>query len=173
MNVKNKGALREILVYMFFGTLTSAIALITYFGILWLGESVLLIPPESKSFNAIRVAAEILQWAIAVLFAFVTNKKWVFKNADDSMSTLNQLARFSASRLVTLGVDAAITFGTVWILQGLDYHDVSLVFLGLDSIVLSADFIAKMLASVVVVISNYVLSKLFVFKSTAKKSKNK
>ena len=171
MKVKNKGALREILVYLSFGTMTTAIALGLYFGILWFGESILLIPAESNSFNAVRAAAEILQWIAAVLFAFVTNKKWVFKNADNSVSTLTQLIRFSASRLITLGIDAAITFGTVWILHGLDVYDVSLAFIGLDKLVLSADFMAKMLASWVVVVSNYILSKLFVFKATELKKK--
>ena len=165
MNVKNKGALREISFFLFFGTLTTAVAWTIFFGTLWLGENVLLIPTDSNLFYTVRIAAQILQWIVAVLFAFVTNKKWVFKNVDDSMSTFNQLMRFSASRLVTLGIDASITFGSVWILQRLDYHDISLGFIGLENMSLSADFVAKMLASGFVIISNYVLSKLFVFKA--------
>ena len=142
-----------------FGVLTTVVSMGTYFGVLWIGEYLLKLSPNDKIFNAVRVVAEILQWVLAVLFAFFTNKKWVFTNADDSVSTIQQLVRFSASRLATLGADALITFGTVWILLGVGYKEKILF-----GIPLSADLIAKLLASVVVVISNYVLSKLFVFK---------
>ncbi len=157
--MKNKGNLREIAVYLLFGVLTTAVSMGTYFGVLFAGEKLLFISPDDKIFNVVRVVAEVLQWLLAVLFAFFTNKKWVFTDADDSVSTTQQLMRFSASRLATLGVDALITFGTVWILQGVGYDEKSVL-----GIAISADLIAKLLASVVVVISNYVLSKLFVFK---------
>lgn len=157
--MKNKENLREIAVYLLFGVLTTVVSMGTYFGVLFIGEELLFISPDDKIFNVVRVVAEILQWVLAVLFAFFTNKKWVFTNADDNVSTTQQLMRFSASRLATLGVDALITFGTVWILLEVGYDEKSVL-----GIAISADLIAKLLASVVVVISNYVLSKLFVFK---------
>ena len=164
--IKNKERLREIIVYFIFGVLTTAVGMGTYFGILLIGEHVLNISPDSTAFNAVRVVAQILQWVFAVLFAFFTNKKWVFTNADKDVSTLSQLLRFSASRLATLGLDTLLTFGTVWVLQWLDYSAVTLV-----GITLSADLISKIVASAVVLISNYILSKIFVFK--AKKSNTK
>ena len=130
-----------------------------------LGEHVLHVTAEDAAFNIIRVVAQILHWVFAVLFAFFTNKKWVFTSAEDDISTVNQLLRFSASRLATLGLDTLVTFATVWILQALDYHDVSLGFIGLDSVLISADLISKLMASVVVIITNYILSKIFVFRS--------
>lgn len=163
MNLKNKDTLKEIAVYVFFGVLTTVVSMTTYFAVLWIGENAFSLSPESAGFNVVRVIAEILQWVFAVLFAFFTNKKWVFKNADDSLSTASQLIRFSASRLATLGLDAAITFGTVWILQAMAYEAVKIWFVNV-----TADLISKILASVVVVISNYVLSKIFVFKDKKK-----
>lgn len=157
---KNKDNLREIAVYLLFGILTTVVSMATYFGVLWFGESVMLISPDATEFHLVRIVAEILQWVLAVLFAFFTNKKWVFKNADSSVSTGIQLLRFSTSRLATLGLDALITFGTVWILQTLGYKAITLL-----GFAISADLIAKLAASVVVVISNYILSKLFVFKA--------
>ena len=165
--MKKKENLREIIVYFIFGVLTTAVGLGTYFGILLFGEYVLSIPPESGAFNAVRVIAQILHWVFAVLFAFFTNKKWVFTHADDSISTLNQLLRFSASRLATLGLDTLVTFGTVWVLQWLDYHDVTIL-----GITLSADLISKIVASAVVLITNYILSKLFVFRSKKNSEEN-
>ena len=151
--------MHEIAVYLLFGILTTVVSMGTYFGVLWMGESLFNLSPESLVFNVVRVVAEILQWVLAVLFAFFTNKKWVFKNADDSLSTGNQLLRFSASRLATLGLDALITFGSLAALQIVNYSPFDLV-----GITVSADIVAKLIASVVVVISNYVLSKMFVFK---------
>ena len=174
MKIKSKETLREISFFLFFGMLTTIIAWTTYFGALWVGENLLNIPTDSDLFYVVRVVAQSLEWIVAVLFAFVTNKKWVFTNADNSISTLNQLLRFSASRLVSLGIDTAVTFTSVWILHKLDYYDINLGFIGLENITLSADFVAKtMITSVFVVISNYVFSKLFVFRATEAKCKNK
>ena len=159
-NTKRKEALREIAVYLIFGILTTVVSMATYFGILWFGEYKMLINPEDAEFNMVRIVAEVLQWIMAVLFAFFTNKKWVFKDADNSISTGIQLLRFSTSRLATLGLDALLTLGTVWILQALSYQTVTVLGFGI-----TADLIAKLFASVAVVISNYILSKLFVFKA--------
>ena len=158
-DAKNKEKLREIVVYLIFGVLTTAVGMGTYFGILWLGEHTLHISPDSTTFNAVRVVAQILHWVFAVLFAFFTNKKWVFTNAEDDVSTTTQLLKFSASRLATLGLDTAVTFGTVWILQALAYQTVSII-----GIPFSTDLISKIAASVVVIVTNYILSKIFVFK---------
>ena len=162
---KNKDNLREIAVYLIFGVLTTVVSMATYFGTLWFGERIMLISPDNAKFNLVRIVAEILQWVLAVLFAFFTNKKWVFKDADSSVSTGTQLLRFSTSRLATLGLDALITLGTVWILLALGYQAITLL-----GFAISADLIAKLAASVVVVISNYILSKLFVFKANNRKN---
>lgn len=163
MKEKNNDTLREIIVYTIFGILTTVVGMGTYFLILAFGEYVLKMSPDEASFNVVRVIAQILHWVFAVLFAYFTNKKWVFKNADDKMGTVEQLLRFAASRLLTLGLDTLSTFATVWILQALHYKAISLLGL-LD---LSADIISKIVASIFVIIANYVLSKLFVFKNKA------
>ena len=158
-NVKNKEKLREITVYLIFGVLTTVVGMGTYFGILWLGENVLQVAPDTAAFNIVRVIAQILHWVFAVLFAFFTNKKWVFTNAESDVSTTAQLLKFAASRLATLGLDTAVTFGTVWTLQAMSYQTVRII-----GIPINADIISKITASIVVIITNYILSKLFVFK---------
>ena len=158
--MKNKEKIREIIVYFIFGVLTTVVGMGTYFGILLLGEHALHISPESPEFNVVRVVAQILHWVFAVLFAYFTNKKWVFTNADNNVSTITQLTKFAASRLATLGLDTAVTFGTVWLLQALAYQSVSII-----GIQISADLISKIAASAVVIVTNYILSKIFVFKN--------
>ena len=99
---------------------------------------------------------------IAVLFAFFTNKKWVFTDADRDVSTLKQLSVFAGGRLVTLGLDALVTFGTVALLQSAGYLEFTVNIL--ISLTVTADLIAELVASVIVVVTNYFISKLFVFK---------
>lgn len=164
MKCESKGSktIKELVAYLTFGVLTTAVALLTYFGVLFFGDRVLSIEPTASEFYFVRLAAEILQWVLAVLFAFFTNKKWVFTDADKDVSTVKQLCVFASARLLTLGLDALITFGTVWLLQSVGYEEFSVNIL--ITLTVTADLIAKMLASVVVVTSNYFISKLLVFK---------
>ena len=72
---------REIIAYLFFGVVTTAVSMGVYFAILAVAEHVVGISPSEAKFNAVRLFAQILQWVAGVLVAFFTNKKWVF-NAD-------------------------------------------------------------------------------------------
>ena len=150
---------REIIAYLFFGVVTTAVSMGVYFAILAVAEHVVGISPSEAKFNAIRLVAQILQWVAGVLVAFFTNKKWVFNAGGTSQKeTANELVKFSLSRLGTLGLDTAITFGTVWILNGLGYVPFKLI------LTFTADLWSKIISSIVVIISNYIISKFFVFK---------
>ena len=170
MDQNKKKLIKELIAYLFFGVMTTVVALVTYFVILWLGEHAFKIDPSSGGFYAIRIAAQILQWVFAVLFAFYTNKKWVFTSAETNVSTWKQLLTFSSSRLVTLGFDTAITFGTVALLQAVGYTAIEFNFI--IKIAITADLISKIAASVVVIVLNYVFSKLFVFKNKKNDAEN-
>jgi len=163
LSLKENKKLRELIAYLIFGVLTTAVSMLIYFIILWAGEHLLALSPEGGAFYYVRIVAEILQWVGGVLFAFFTNKKWVFTEADQEVSTLKQLRIFAGSRLLTLGLDALLTFGTVWILQTAGYKEFTLTFI--ITLTVTADLISKIVAAVFVVISNYFISKIFVFKN--------
>ena len=163
LGLKENKKLRELIAYLIFGVLTTAVSMLIYFIILWAGEHLLALSPEGGAFYYVRIVAEILQWVGGVLFAFFTNKKWVFTEADQEVSTLKQLRIFAGSRLLTLGLDALLTFGTVWILQTAGYKEFTLTFI--ITLTVTADLISKIVAAVFVVISNYFISKIFVFKN--------
>ena len=149
---------REILLYLFFGVLTTAVSFATYFLIFNGGVALL---GESYEWH-VRIAAQILQWVAGVLFAFFTNKKYVFDDRNtESRHVWRKLWEFSLSRVATLLLDTALTFGVVAILDSIAYQA---ILLPLVSIPLSADLIAKCVAAVFVIVGNYVLSKLFVFR---------
>lgn len=105
------------------------------------------------SFNILNVQlhwnwqiSNMLAWLIAVIFAFITNKLFVFQSKSFTLKLfLWELITFFGARLLSLGVDML----GMWILLDL---------WGVNSM------IAKVLVNVLVIIINYVLSKLIIFK---------
>ena len=100
--------------------------------------------------------SNIFAWVLAVAFAFVSNKIWVFKDYNWRLSAVfNQVSIFITARLVSgvvelVGVPALFFAGLSYPLFGIE------------------GFAAKLVVSVVVIILNYVLSKRFVFTSHSK-----
>ena len=156
---------REVLMYLLFGVLTTLVGWIVYFAIMIGGRILLDLPQEdtaSGAYFALYTAAQLIQWVCAVLFAFFTNRKWVFTDADRSKNVLLQLLTFSGGRVVTLVLDYAITlFGGMLLVRLLP---------ALNSVAIGAldlnvnEIFAKVVAAVVVIIGNYFFSKFLVFK---------
>ncbi|MBE5798513.1 MAG: GtrA family protein [Clostridiales bacterium] len=85
-------------------------------------------------------------WVVAVAFGYVVNKAFVFHTHCESMGALvKEAASFFAMRLVSLGMETVLMFVTVELL-------------GMN------DLVMKLLTNIVVIIANYVFSKLFIFK---------
>ena len=153
---------REIIMYLIFGVLTTVIGFGTYFLIMAGAEHLLNLPMDNETsgtYIAVYMVAQVVQWIAAVLFAFFTNRKWVFTEADKSEGSMGrQLILFAGSRVASFLLDLAVTYGVtlllaLWITQ-------APVILGIE---LTPGVIAKLFAAVLVIIANYVLSKLFVF----------
>lgn len=151
--------------YLTFGILTTFVGWFAYFGILLGGKAIYGLPPEdttSSTYLIIYTVAQVLQWIAAVLFAFFTNKKWVFTDADDSTTTVHQLSVFAGGRVVTFFVDYGVTFFGALALAA--------VFPALNSVIILGkelninELSAKLVAAIIVVISNYFFSKKLVFK---------
>ena len=125
---------KEIINYLIVGGLTTFVALGVYYG------SVLTFLNPN---NGIELQiANILSWIAGVIFAYFTNRKYVFESKNPNK--LQEAAKFTASRLVTLFLDMATMFIGVTLLK-------------------FNDKIIKLIAQVLVIIGNYIFSKLFVF----------
>lgn len=151
---------REVIMYLIFGVLTTVVGIATYTLIFALAEHVLRLDLSDKTsalYLGVYAAAQIIHWIAAVLFAFFTNKKWVFTDARPE-PLWKQLSVFAASRLVTLGLDVVITYLGVLAFAAIWPEGLKII------LTFTPEFMAKVAASVVVVIGNYVLSKIFVFK---------
>lgn len=95
--------------------------------------------------------SNILSWICAVLFAFITNKLWVFRSKSMKPSVvINEAVKFVSARIAT-GIFEIVAVPL-------------LVALGLNQSVFGVNgMVAKIVVSIVVVVLNYILSILFVF----------
>ncbi len=123
---------KEMVSYLFFGVLTTLVNFVLYYGLLALGMHY--------------IAAQTIAFAGAVLFAYVTNKIWVFESrVSGFVPVLLELGSFTLSRLFSFLIETA------------------LLFLLVDVCHLS-EGISKIPVAVVTVVLNYVTGKLLVFK---------
>lgn len=124
---------KEILLYLFFGGLTFLVSISSYalFNI-------------RIGWNAL--TANIASWILAVAFAYVTNRTWVFESSTDRGSNLiKEITGFVGGRIATLVIEELILF--IFIAE-----------FEMNSV------LVKIVAQVVVIALNYVISKMIVFK---------
>ena len=156
---------REVTLYLLFGILTSVLAFLTYLAVFGIAEHWLHISMEDKTtlaYTVTYVTAQALQWLVALLTCFYTNRKWVFTEADHGKGTLwHQLWLFAGSRVFTFLLDLAATYGLIHLLALWLTPDNAPALLGVK---LDAELWAKVIVSAVVIATNYYLSKLLVFK---------
>lgn len=97
----------------------------------------------SKVFNINYMISNVLSWIFSVLFAYITNRIFVFKSKSNNV--LIEIYQFYKYRVFSFLIELFLMY----------------VFVELISI---DDMISKVIVQVVVIILNYVFSKLFVFK---------
>lgn len=130
---------KEIINYLIVGVLTTIVSLATYYICVFT-----ILNPD----NPVQLQiANILSWITGVVFAYFTNRKYVFESQNPNK--IDEAVKFTASRLVTLLLDMLIMWLGVTILK-------------------FNDKITKLISQVLVIIGNYIFSKLFVFKKTDK-----
>lgn len=126
---------RELIAYLIFGLLTTAVNYLTY---------ILLM--ELFTGKYANTGATGAAWVISVLFAYFTNRKWVFPSAASGFDEkLRECAAFFSARLLSGLIDITIMYAAVDLLG----YNGRLI---------------KLLSNVIIVIINYVFSKFFVFK---------
>jgi putative flippase GtrA len=123
----------DILSYLFFGGLTTIVNYIIYL----------------PCYNWLQLSAAVsnlIAWVVAVAFAYLTNKPFVFKSHDWSAKTvIPELAKFIGCRV------------------GSGLLETGILFVAVDLLLRNGN-IWKLVTSVLVVILNYIASKLLVFK---------
>ena len=122
----------DIISYLFFGGLTTVVNYLVYL-------------PCYNWLHLSATVSNVIAWAVAVIFAYLTNKPFVFKSYDWSMKTvLPEFGKFLGCRVGSGVMETAIIFLTVDCLQW-------------------NGNVMKLIVSVLVIILNYIASKLLVF----------
>ena len=123
---------KEIIMYLIFGGLTTVVSFVSYYAFLFFGMHY--------------IAAQVLSWGLAVAFAFVVNKLFVFEDKANSAAELfRQIWQFVSVRIASGVIETAL----LWLLV-----DVLLV----------SEGIAKIPVAVLTVVINYIASKLLIFR---------
>lgn len=131
---------KEIINYLIFGVLTTVISLIVYYGLTYT-----IINPDNAFMLQV---ANVISWIAGVLFAYFTNRKYVFESKNENK--LKEFLSFVGARITTLLLDMGIMGVGVSLLHG-------------------NDKIMKLISQVLVIVGNYLLSKIFVFRKRENK----
>lgn len=124
---------KDVIPYAIFGVLTTVVNIVVY----WI---------MAHPLHCHTMVSTIVAWVAAVLFAYVTNRKWVFHSeASSKEEIVKEIINFFLARLATGVIDWVCMFVFVDVLH---FNDVAI----------------KFIANVIVIILNYVASKLIIFK---------
>jgi putative flippase GtrA len=137
---------KSIILYIIFGGMTTvvdwSVSFLLYY--LW-GDAIEATP-------LLLHGADVIAWVAAVAFAYVTNRIWVFESKRRGfLPILGEIAAFAGGRVVTLLLQEAIMA-------------VFCTWLGLNM------YLFKIIAAVLVVILNYFISKLLVFRKSKRET---
>ena len=140
MNDK-KNVMREGIAYLIFGVLTTLVDWgVSFFLYRFWGEAI-----EAQTF--LIHGANLIAWSAAVLFAFVTNRRLVFQSTRRGfLPVLGELFAFAGGRVMTLLLQEGMF---------LLFFDL----LGWN------EYAVKLIAASLVVILNYLISKLLIFRN--------
>jgi putative flippase GtrA len=129
---------KEMILYVFFGGCTTLVNVISYIVC-------------TRVFHIHLLMSTIIAWLLAVLFAYVTNRKYVFLSENTSArSILFEFISFISCRLLTGAVDVGIMYVFV---DRLGFNDL----------------LIKILSNLFVIVTNYIASRLIIFKAHDKK----
>jgi putative flippase GtrA len=130
---------KEMILYIFFGGCTTLVNVFTYFICTRLLQMHLL-------------SSTVTAWLVAVLFAYVTNRRYVFRSENyTAKAILFEFVSFISCRLLTGAMDVGIMYVFVDLLK---YNDL----------------IIKILSDVMVIVFNYIASRLIIFKKHSRLS---
>ena len=134
------GKYREQLLYLIFGGLTTVIDWVISFLLYYLWDGAM------QNIPALVHVADVIAWVAAVSFAFITNRIWVFESRKKGfLPIMGELVSFAGGRVLTLLLQEAIMA-------------VFVTWLGLNK------YMFRILAAILVIVLNYFISKLIVFR---------
>ena len=123
---------QEIINYLIAGGLTVLVTVLSYAFF-------------TKILHIYYIVSNILAWIVAVIFAYVVNRRFVFQSKSSKKARVKEIRNFFIFRLLSLLIDTILMYLLVDIFR-------------------INDLISKMIVQIVVIVLNYIFSKFFIFK---------
>ncbi|MDE5581467.1 MAG: GtrA family protein [Treponemataceae bacterium] len=147
--MKKNSKLRELFLYGVFGALTTFVNFALYY-----------ILEQLIKINFAYIYINAIAWCFAVLFAYVTNKMFVFESKSwKSQTVKKELFEFVVARLLSFGIEEIGLIVFVELLRFKELNPTCIL-----NIQITGEFISKVILAVVVVVLNYFFSKFVIFK---------
>ena len=146
---------KELILYVFFGGLTTLVNLVVYllFDLILSSE--------------LYLVTNLIAWVLAALFAYFVNKIFVFVSTSWAPKViLKEGLEFFGARVFSFFVEE---LGMLLFVDGLNFKDISFVCLGFT---VTGALIAKVILAVIVVILNYFFSKFIIFRKKKPQAQN-
>lgn len=145
---------KEVILYVIFGILTTLVNFATF----WLFTKIL--------GEKLYLLNNAIAWIISVIFAYITNKLFVFDSKSFNIKILiKEITSFVVARLFSFGIEEL----GIWLFVDiLNFGKRAVTIFGLT---ITGQMVAKVLLAVIVVIMNYFFSKFIIF--TKEKDNNK
>lgn len=142
---------KELILYLVFGGLTTLVNFVVFY---------LLNVVTGEEYYLVN---NIVAWFASVIFAYITNKLWVFESKSLAVKTVvKELAEFFSARIFSFAVEE----GGLWLfVDKLGFDNFSFSVFGFEA---TGKLIAKLVLAVIVVILNYFFSKFIIFKKNKK-----
>ena len=123
---------KDIISYLFFGVCTTVVNIVAYWACAHIA-------------HLSTVVSTSIAWVVAVAFAYITNRLWVFHSkAKGKKAILREICAFTACRLLT------------------GFLDVAIMYIFVDRLH-CPDLVIKIISNIIVIIANYIASKLVIF----------
>lgn len=124
---------RTVSLYLIFGVLTTIINILSYYMLL--------------EWHANIQVAVVISWLLSILFAYSTNKIWVFQSSSQSFrGIIREMSLFFSARVITLLVEMIIIWFGVQLLR-------------------QNPIVWKIIDNIVVVLVNYIFSQRVIFQT--------
>lgn len=131
---------KGVILYLVFGVLTTVINVITYHACY-------------EVMHIANLVSTVIAWIVAVSFAYVTNKLFVFESKRTGSGAIKEAINFFACRI------------------GTGFIEIGFMYVFVDMLMFNGT-IMKLITNVIVIVVNYIASKLIIFKEDKKHDKN-
>lgn len=153
---------RKLFMYLVSGGLTTAANWIVYILFDLLVQSDMMVTLFGNEFSLKIAVKQIVGWIVAVTVAYILNRITVFRSKGN---VIRELFTFAGARVLSfLVLELGVMYLMIWACEAITGQPASTPMFMIASFAFTYDYLVKLINCVFVVIANYVLSKIMVFR---------